>query len=354
MAKKLPLETEAGSIDAFLVTSPVNRRYLTGFPSSAGTVLITKEEAYFLTDFRYTEAARQAVRDCQVMECERMFSTLKILLEKHRVKRLAVEQKELSLAELKRYQSHFTALDFENSPALDDLLQKMREIKSKEELCLLRQAQALTDAAFTYILTQITPGKTERELALELEFFMRRNGAEAAAFDLIVVSGAKSSMPHGTPGDKTVEKGDFITMDTGAVLGGMHSDMTRTVAVGSVTAEQREVYNVVLQAQLAAIGAAKEGVSCAQVDKAARDVIAQAGYGTYFGHSTGHSVGFEIHEKPLFSPSSQDTARSGMVITVEPGIYLPGRFGVRIEDMILITPGGCEDLTNSPKELLIL
>lgn len=354
LAKKLPLKTESGKADAFLVTSPVNRRYLTGFPSSAGMVLVTKEEAYFLTDFRYAEAARQKVKGCQVVEYERAFVTLKILLEKHRVRRIAVEQKEMSLAEFGRYQTYFSDYTFEDGPGLDNLLGELRAIKTPEELDSLRRAQEITDAAYRHILQRIAPGRTEREIALDLEFFMRSSGAEAVAFDLIVVSGAKSSMPHGVPDENKVKKGDFVTMDTGAVVGGMHADMTRTVAVGSVSMQQREIYDIVLRAQLAAIAAVKDGVPCSQVDRAARDVIARAGYGAHFGHSTGHSVGFEIHEDPAFSPASQDTARTGMVITVEPGIYLPGQFGVRIEDMVLVTPDGCEDLTHSPKDLTIL
>lgn len=354
LAKKLPLKTEGGKVDAFLITSPVNRRYLTGFPSSAGMVLVTKEEAYFLTDFRYAEAAHQKIKNCQVLEYERAFVTLKILLEKHRIRRIAIEQKEMSLAEYSRYQSYFSDYAFENGPELDGQLGEMRAVKSQEELHQLRQAQEITDAAYHHILQRIAPGRTEREIALDLEFFMRSSGAEAVAFDLIVVSGAKSSMPHGVPDEKKVEKGDFVTMDTGAVVGGMHADMTRTVAVGEASVKQREIYDIVLRAQLAAIAAVKDGVLCSEVDRAARDVIVHAGYGSYFGHSTGHSVGFEIHEDPVFSPASHDVAKTGMVITVEPGIYLPGQFGVRIEDMVLVTPDGCEDLTHSPKDLMIL
>ncbi len=354
LAKQLPLAADGGKVDALLVTSEVNRRYLTGFSSSAGMVLVTAEEGYFLTDSRYEEAARAKIRHCEVLGYERAFSALKILFEKHGVRRVAVERKEMSLADFSRYQSYFTEYSFDASPLLDGLLRDMRAIKSPDELAKLRQAQEITEAAYRHILPRIQPGVAEQDLALELEFFMRKNGAESVAFDLIVVSGAKSSMPHGVPDGKLVEKGDFVTMDTGAVVGGMHADMTRTVAVGAVTAEQREVYDIVLRAQLAAIAAVCDGVPCSEVDRAAREVIARAGYGPCFGHSTGHSVGFEIHEEPNFSPASADIARSGMVITVEPGIYLPGRFGVRTEDMVLVTPDGCQNLTRAPKELVIL
>ena len=204
------------------------------------------------------------------------------------------------------------------------------------------------------MLTFLRPGVTEREAALEIEFYMRRHGAEGVAFDLIVITGAKTSMPHGVPGEEKIQPGDFVTMDTGAVVNGMHSDMTRTVAIGHADDEMRQVYHTVLKAQQNAIAAVHAGVACKAVDFAARSVIEQAGYGEYFGHSTGHSVGLEIHESPAFSPRSEAIAQENMVITVEPGIYLPGKFGVRIEDMVRVTQNGCEDLTNAKKELIVL
>lgn len=352
LAQTLPLN--AAEADAYLVTSDVNRFYLTGFRSSAGMVFITREGSYFITDFRYYEAAMKQVDDCRVLMYERLSDMLNTLSVRHHVQKIMVEQEDVSLARWESLKAMLPQVEIISDPLLDRKLKEMRAIKSPEEMENLREAQAITEAAYEYILPRMAPGRSEAEIALELEIYMRRHGAEAVAFDLIVVSGQKSSMPHGVPGNKLLEIGDFVTMDTGAVFEGMHSDMTRTVAIGRVDEEQKHVYEVVLEAQRAAIAAVRDGVSCAAVDEAARSVIDAAGYGKYFGHSTGHSVGYEIHETPSFSPSSKDTAHAGMVITVEPGIYLPGRFGVRIEDMVLVTADGCEDLTHAAKELTVL
>ena len=350
----LPLKRENGGADALLITSDVNRFYLTGFRSSAGAVLITPEAAYFLTDFRYIEAAQASITDCTVVRYERLEQTLEEYFHKHRVKKVMVEQEITSLAQMKQMADGLKSVRWVDHPWLDKQLKDMRAIKTPAEMEDLRRAQRITEEAFEHILGVLKPGVTERDAALELEFFMRRKGAERVSFDLIVVSGKNSSLPHGVPGEKKLEPGDFITMDTGAVFGGMHADMTRTVALGSVSEEQRKIYEIVLQAQLSAIAAVKEGVRCADVDAAARNVIKDAGYGEYFGHSTGHSVGLEIHESPAFSPRSEDIAKEGMVITVEPGIYLPQKFGVRIEDMGVVTRDGCENLTHAKKDLIIL
>ena len=216
------------------------------------------------------------------------------------------------------------------------------------------KAQRIAEAAFEHILTFIKEGVTEKEVALELDYYMLSHGADGLSFETIAVSGKNSSKPHGVPSDKKIEKGDFVTMDFGAVVEGYHSDMTRTVAVGFVTDEQKNVYETVLKAQEAAQAAASSGVCCADVDKAARDVIENAGYGEYFNHSTGHGVGVEIHEYPRLSTVCKAILSVGNVVTDEPGIYIPEKFGVRIEDMLLITENGCENLTRAPKELIIL
>ena len=232
----------------------------------------------------------------------------------------------------------------------------MRSLKDESEIAAIRKAQSITDAAFLEILDFIKPGKTEKEIAAYLEYCMRRLGADGLAFETIAAGGPNSAMPHAVPGDRPLQQGDFFTMDYGAAWGGYCSDMTRTVAIGEPTDEMRKVYETVLAAQLTGIGKAVAGVSCRAVDAAARDFIYGAGYEGCFGHSLGHSVGIEIHELPGFSPSADPgvTAREGMVITVEPGIYLEGRFGVRIEDMVWFSPDGTKDLTNSSKELIIL
>ncbi|MCI8553912.1 MAG: aminopeptidase P family protein [Clostridiales bacterium] len=341
-----------------LVVSGENRRYLTSFRSSAGAVLVLKEAAYFLTDFRYIEAAQRAVRGAECLRCRDWHKAIRELLDRHGITRLHIEGKGTTLAErdtLTTALPHTELLEKE----LDGWLQELRLIKEPAELACIREAQRLTDEAFSHILSYIRPGRTEREVALELELYIRRAGAEGASFDFIAVSGVNSSLPHGEPGDKPLEPGDFLTMDFGAVVDGWHSDMTRTVALaspgGGIGAEQRRVYDTVLQAQQAALSALRAGLPCAEGDAAARRVIEAAGYGEYFGHATGHGVGIEIHEAPRLSSSAGSALlQEGIVVTVEPGIYLPGKFGVRIEDMAVITADGCDNLTGSTKELLIL
>ncbi len=348
------MERLPAGADAALVVSGHNRRYLTGFPSSAGVVLATRETALFLTDFRYIEAARRAVTGMECVEYSSLKETLVDLARRFSLHCILTEDEGMTVAEQRRFSAMLPDVEWK-SGVLDGLLGELRLVKSPQELEKIKQAQALTEYGFDHILGFIRPGRTEREVALELEFLIRRQGAEGVAFDFIVVSGANSSLPHGVPGDKVIEKGDFVTMDFGARVDGWHSDMTRTVAVGSCSPEQRKVYDTVLRAQKAALSVLRAGLRCVDGDAAAREVIAGAGYGEYFGHATGHGVGVEIHEQPRLSPrSGEEVLSAGSVVTVEPGIYLPGRFGVRIEDMASITEGGCENLTKSPKELLIL
>ena len=341
--------------EAALITSDRNRFYFTGFPSSAGALLVLKDAAYFMTDFRYGEAAAKSIHGCEVICYSSMRETLQELLKKHGVKKVLLENEKMYLQESRLLTDILASAGAEAvlDGTLDEIIMGLRTIKTPEEIRKIRDSQKITDDAFSYILGRIAPGRTEREIALEIEFFMRRQGAEGVAFELIVVSGANGSMCHGVPSEKVIEKGDFITMDTGALLNGYHSDMTRTVAVGQVSEEHRHVYDLVLRAQEAAIATAGPGVPCGDVDKAARDLI-EAEYPHAFGHSTGHGVGVEIHEWPRFQKANSQKAEPGMVVTVEPGIYLEGKFGVRIEDMIAITEDGIEDLTHSPKELLIL
>lgn len=343
--------------EAALTVAPHERRYLTGFASSAGYVLTMREAAYFLTDFRYIEAARQAIPDMECVSGDRLLEQLKGLLEKHGIRRLLVSREHTSVKQLADWQKAMgETIQVTADGRYDDRMKQLRLVKLPQELEEIRRAQALTDAGYAYILNRIRPGRTEKEIALELEFYIRCQGAEGIAFDFIVVSGPNSSLPHGVPGERAVEKGDFITMDFGAMVNGWHADMTRTVAVGSVTEEQKRVYTTVLASQEAALKALRAGLPCREGDAAARDIIRAAGYGDYFGHSTGHGVGVEIHEGPRLSPTTLEEERlqPGSVVTVEPGIYLPGKFGVRIEDMVVITQTGCENLTQSPKTLTIL
>ena len=345
----------AEGVDAALITSGVSRRYLTGMPSSAGTLLVFRQgPAYLIIDSRYIEKARKAAQGCQVILQRRLPAQVKELLGRHGAKRLAVESDYMTLGEYLQFQRQLPDVELEMDGKLSALLRQMRAVKAPEELEAIQRAQAITDAAFTHILNYIRPGRTEREIAGELMDFCYRQGSQGPSFDYIVVSGANSSMPHGVPTGKAVERGDFVTMDFGCMVDGYCSDMTRTVAVGEADEEHRRVYAVVLAAQKAAIAAAKAGVPGRVVDLAARQVIADAGYGPCFGHSTGHSLGLEIHESPLFAPSEETLMQPGMVITVEPGIYLEGKFGVRIEDMVFLTGDGNRDLTASPKDFMVV
>lgn len=339
---------------AALVASVPNRFYVTGFETSDGYVYISHKQAVFLIDFRYVEKAREIVKSCRVQLSTAPMKELAELCTADGIKALFVENEYISMSALKSLKEALHSVEIPADTRLDDTLRDLRSVKNEHELSLIKQAQKLTDDTFTYILGQIAPGRTEREIMLDMEFYMRRLGSEGVSFDFIVVSGKNSSLPHGVPTDKKVERGNFLTMDFGAVVNGYRSDMTRTVAVGEVSDEQRRVYETVRQAQQAAIDAVKPGLVCRDVDKIARDIIYGAGYEGCFGHGLGHSVGIEIHERPNFNTRCDTVLKAGTIMTVEPGIYLENRFGVRIEDMVYVTPEGCIDLTGSPRELIVL
>jgi len=340
--------------EAFIVFYGPNRFYLTGFNSSAGAVLITPKSASFIIDFRYFEKAKKVVKSCNVILSDRIWQQIPEILRADKIKKLYVENRTLSLSEFFALKKNLSEFKISEDTALDDYIYLLRSVKSKGELSLMRKAQALTDEAFEYILNYIRPGKTEKAIALELEFYMRRHGSEGVAFDSIVVSGENSSLPHGTPGDREVRRGDFITMDFGAVVGGYCADMTRTVAVGEISDRQKLVYNTVLNAQLEAMKHIKTGAVCREIDAVARDLIDNCGFEGCFGHSLGHSLGIQVHEAPGFNLRDNTVLVSGMVLSVEPGIYLENEFGVRIEDVVCVTNAGFENLTKSPKELIIL
>jgi len=266
---------------------------------------------------------------------------------------LAVEADRLTVTQLKNLRKALHGIKL-TTVATDKIIDSFRAVKNEAEIENICKAQRIAEAAFDHILDFIKVGVTEKEVALELDHYMLSHGADGLSFETIAISGANTSKPHGVPTDKKIEHGDFVTMDYGAVVNGYHSDMTRTVAVGAASDEQKKIYKIVFEAQLAVLRVLKNGVKCSDADKAARDVITEAGYGEYFRHSTGHGVGIEIHEKPFISPTSTATLRSGNVVTDEPGIYIPGKFGVRIEDMALITENGCKNLTKAPKELIII
>ena len=348
------LQETLKSGEAFWVTSGSNRFYLTGFNSSAGSVLVSSTSAIFFIDFRYFEKAKQTVTSCEVVLYDKGDKGIYEYCKSSNIKTIFIETAETSISHHKYLSGLFEDIEISDDNVLDVTLNKMRAVKSQQELTFIKQAQSLTEQTLDYILPRIAVGKTEREIMLDMEFFMRGLGAEGVSFDFIVVSGKNSSLPHGVPTDKKIEKGDFVTMDFGAIVNGYCSDMTRTVAVGSINDEQRLVYETTLKAQLAAIEAIKAGKVCGDMDKIARDIIYDAGYKGCFGHSLGHSVGIDVHEAPNLSPNNQSILEVGNVVTVEPGIYLENKFGVRIEDMVYVTQDGCINLTHSDKSLIIL
>jgi len=346
---------------AALIASPVNRRRLTGFESSDGLLFVSPgtgtvpDASIFLTDSRYIEAARAQVTACPVEELKDMAGQLRALCKEHKVKRLFVETEHTTLAQAARLRRDLPGVWIETRDnRIDKHLRMTRMHKTSIEADCIRRAQTIAEKAFESILGSIQPGMTERQIALELDFAMLRAGAEAVSFETIAVAGENGSKPHGVPGDRPVRKGDLLTLDFGAVVEGYHSDMTRTIAIGEPGGEQRKIYEIVLEAQLAALAALGPGTACSEIDKRARDVIEAAGYGEHFRHGTGHGVGLEIHEAPSLSRRSKDILAPGMVVTVEPGIYLPGKYGVRIEDMALITETGYENLTNANKSLIVV
>lgn len=352
----LPAESSGKKVDAALITSESNRFYLTGFASTSSAVLVFRDSSYFLTDFRYAEAAERVIpAACKVVCTKNIDETIQSLLKQHGTTGVLLENEKLYVSQAHSLEQLFKNIQVQaiEDHTLDQILAQMRSIKTPEEIRKIKDAQQITDAAFTYILDKIRVGSTEREIALDLEFYMRRQGADAVAFDLIVVSGKNGSLCHGVPSEKKIERGDFVTMDTGVLLNGYRSDMTRTVAVGTVSDEQKHAYEMVLKAQLAALDIIKPGINCCTVDHTAREIL-ESEYKGAFEHSTGHGVGVDIHERPRFSPTDETITQPGMVVTVEPGIYLKGKFGLRIEDMIVVTENGCENLTHSPKELIIL
>lgn len=351
LLKKLP-----ESVDSALIITPHNRRYFTGFHSSDGFLLATRSGSVFYTDSRYIEAAEKTITCCDAIEGKDVFRQIKDYLIAAGAKNIAIEASGITVAQFDNLKNNEHLGDFELicDSSLDNAINALRCIKTPDEVTKIKEAQKIAEDGFLHMLDFIKKGRTEKEVQLELDFFMLKNGAEALSFETIAVSGVNSSMPHGVPTEKVIEDGDFVTLDFGAVVDGYHSDMTRTVAVGHVSDEQRFIYDTVLKAQEASLAVLKAGLSCFDGDKAARDVIADAGFGEYFGHGTGHGVGIEIHELPNLSPKSKMTLEAGNIVTVEPGIYIPGKFGVRIEDMAYITADGCENLTNSEKSLIIL
>jgi len=351
-SKKLAGLLDKRGIDALLVTSPENRFYATGFQSSAGVAVITKEANYFFTDFRYFEAAQEieGFEKIMVGRDRNYNSLINKVIEEHNIKRIGFEDARTSVSAHRDLEREINA----ELVGVGDAILMVRSSKELWEQERMRKAQKIAEMAFEEVLGLIRPGVTEKEIAAEIVYRMLRHGADDTSFDPIVVSGKNSSKPHGVPSDKKIEYGDFVTMDFGCVYMGYCSDMTRTVAVGSASDKMREIYSIVLRAQQAGIVAARAGVPGRVVDGAARKVIDDAGYGDCFGHGFGHSLGIEIHEPPSASATDDKVLPVGAVISAEPGIYLPGEFGVRIEDVLILKEDGCENITSAKKELIIL
>ena len=348
------LQSKIGDFcDCAIITSDVNRRYFTNMKSSAGTVLVFPNSAYLIIDFRYIEKARRKVTTCEVIEQRRLFHQINSLLKKHGAKNIAIESDYLTVSELIDFKANLKG-KIKADKELSRLITSLRTVKSDDEIIKIEKAQRIAESAFDDILKFIEVGRTEREIALRLDSLMLEHGAETMSFETIVLSGKNTSMPHGVPSDKRVDSGDFVLMDFGAVYDGYHSDMTRTVCVGEPTDKQRKIYDIVLTAQKESIKCAKAGISGSQLDSVARDIITNGGYGDCFGHSLGHGVGLEIHEYPNASPNSDCGLLENSVVTIEPGIYIAGEFGVRIEDFVVLKEDGCINLTKAPKELIIL
>lgn len=343
-------------IDCAIIQSDVNRRYFTGMLSSAGTVVCFREVSYLIIDFRYIEKARQCVTNCRVIEQHDLMFQIQELLRKHGAKTAAVESMTMTLhdfAVLQRALEKQVQLD--RSDVLSRAIYDCRTVKTPEEIEKIRKAQRIAEAALAETLNYIRVGVSERDIMLYLNHAMLQRGSEGESFPTIALTGARTSMPHGVPtAEAKVQSGDFVLMDFGAMVDGYHSDMTRTVCVGQPSEKMQQVYSIVLKAQAAGIDGAKPGITGREMDKLARDIIDEAGYGDAFGHSLGHGVGLEIHEFPNASPATQTKLEAGNVVTVEPGIYLSGEFGVRIEDFVVIRENGCENLTKAPKQLLVL
>ncbi|MEC1180549.1 Xaa-Pro peptidase family protein [Metasolibacillus meyeri] len=338
-------------IDALLITNDYNRRYMTGFTGTAGVAIVSKDDAVFITDFRYTEQAAEQVKDFRIVQHSGLIiDEVAKQAALMGVQTLGFEKEALTYGTYALYKN---AVKAEFVPTAG-LIEKIRLIKTEQEITIIKAACEIADQAFTHILGFIEPGKTELEVSNELEFFMRKQGATSSSFDIIVASGVRSALPHGVATNKIIEKGDFVTLDFGALYNGYISDITRTIAVGQPSEKLVEMYNVVLESQLLALEKVGPGMTGIEADAVARDYLTSKGYGEAFGHSTGHGIGLEVHEGPGLSFRSETVLEPGMAVTIEPGVYLPGIGGVRIEDDILITATGNEKLTHSTKDLIIL
>ncbi len=339
------------NLDAILFTNLLNIRYLCGFSGSEGALLLSRDAAWFLCDSRYTTQADAEVGDAAIRQFTAKLDTVAELITELKLLRIGYEAAHTTVEDFNVLSGKLTGREL---VSISGDLDQIRSCKDSEELGRLRKVASIASTSLLAVLPILKPGISEMVVARELEFEMRRQGADGRAFDFIVASGERGAMPHGRASDKTVKAGELVTIDFGASKDGYYSDETVTVVIGQTDARYREIYGIVKEAHDRAIACVKPGVACRQLDAVARDFIKESGYGEYFGHGLGHGVGLEIHEKPVISPRSESVVEEGMVFTIEPGIYIPGFGGVRIEDTVAVSAHGCELLTLVPKELMIL
>ena len=343
----------SGEVDGLLLTSRYSRHYGAEYDIAEGVAVVSKAGCRYFTDNRYTEAAMNGIKGFEVLDVAKGGGYVKCInkcIEDFGITTLGFEENYLNVAEYMSYEKNVNAKLVPFTKEINGF----RAVKEEWELEVMRKAQAITDKAFAEVVGRVKAGMTELELQAELIYCLYKNGATGLAFDPIVVSGPNSSLPHGVASERVIQEGDFVTMDFGALYNGYCADMTRTVAVGYATEEMVKVYNTVLEAQLAGLAISKAGVPGKDVDGAARKVITDAGYGEFFGHGYGHSLGLEVHESPSPNGRNDQPMPVGAVASAEPGIYLPGRFGVRIEDTCVFLEDGIEILTKSPKNLMIV
>ncbi|MGI6425562.1 MAG: M24 family metallopeptidase [Tepidanaerobacteraceae bacterium] len=340
-------------INSFIITRPENQYYISGF-TGEGLTIITSNKSFIITDSRYTEQANNETNDFEIVEIQSgmsPFSTLFEIVNEYKLDNIGYESQSITVKTYYELKKTFKQV---NLISTDGLIEELRVIKDSQEISLIKSAQQITDKAFQHILQFIKPGTNELELTAELEYFMKKNGSIKTSFDTIVVSGPRTSLPHGIPSSRKLQVGDFVTIDFGARFSLYCSDMTRTVIIGKPSEKQVLVYNTVLQAQINALNYLKPYSIGKEVDEVARNFINKHGFGDYFGHGLGHGVGLHIHEEPRLSPKSKNQLLPGMVVTVEPGIYIKDFGGVRIEDMVVITESGIDNLTKSEKQLICL
>ena len=336
-------------VDAVLVTKEENVHYFSGFRGDSTALLVTHERLLLVTDSRYTEQASAEASLYEIVEQrDGLYRKVAELAVEAGVVALGYEGAALVCDQYEKLKEMLGEISFDTSLALDAL----RQVKDADEIALIRRACAIADEGFAHIIRYIQPGMTELEVAAELEHYMRTLGSERPAFQTIIASGVRGSLPHGVASDKVIARGELVTMDFGAVCAGYHSDITRTICVGRADVRQREIYDAVLSAQMRALAALRPGVTGIEVDRIARDSLAEKNFEQYFGHGLGHSLGLEIHEEPRLSKAGKHIMQPNMLITDEPGVYIPGWGGIRIEDTVLITADGSEPLTRAPKEFI--